>query len=1012
MKKKFTRILGVGLTVALLVSMMVGAVPVAANVSFTATPTVAPNAISTDAVYTIKVDSYFPLTKASDLTATTFNLGAGVHFAVGDALVCTTAGTVVGDGTFAAKLNGVAVTAATWTSQALVVGDNIEVTTAGGLDGGGTANVTIPYKALADVTAVTFATNPAFAVGDVLICTVAGTATGDGTFAASLNSTAVTAATWEAGQLLVLGDRVEVTTAGNLDGDATANVSKSTGASDSIYVEFPDNTTVPTNIIGLPAATEDVTLAASLAPTVTAGAVITDTTNRVVQIFLSSAASTSAADHMTITFLIAGDNEIVNPSTPGDYTLRVKSSQETTYVTSAAYSIGIPGVVNRYNTDGNYVGSYSTIQAALDVCSSEDDLKVGPGTYTTAITDWKQTYVELIATGALEDTIIKADITMNKAFGKITGITLQSSITATGDDITLTGCAIKKKDGAAETLLTSSGERLTVENTTIDTTYGSYNDTGIILSNGDSCVIDGVTFITDEGTVTTQDTAIKVTGAVESLMIENCTFTGTKGTGYYDHSGAATDPVTIKDNTFDGYVKAIDIDNTVANTELIIRNNTIKNSIKETSSVGAIEIDTAELIYISGNTFQDNAGYSLKVDDNAGVVHVMGNNFVNNTSGVKCTDATDLLIAKNNWWGDASGPSGEGTGTGDAVSTYVTYKPYLTVLAGNGQMTSAADSLDALTVASIKVSGLATNATLIWAGKYTGNPADAAPEYSALADAYYDVYIDGGTAPTGGISIKLYADGIDTNTDAYVWSALENKWVACSDQGASATGGYVWVTVKTTVTVPIYGDLAGLPFVLVDAPEAAAATFSLTAPEAGATVPILTNIPFTWASVTDAVSYDLVLSANADLSAPIAEETGIVGTAYMYTGTLTDGTGYYWQVTALDVGADVEGKSDVGTFIALTSAEAVVSTCAQCGLTFDTQAELEAHIAATHAAVVSTCAQCGLTFDTQAELEAHIAAAHAPVAPTTPMYIWLVIGIGALLVIAVLILIVRTRRTA
>jgi hypothetical protein len=48
-----------------------------------------------------------------------------------------------------------------------------------------------------------------------------------------------------------------------------------------------------------------------------------------------------------------------------------------------------------------------------------------------------------------------------------------------------------------------------------------------------------------------------------------------------------------------------------------------------------------------------------------------------------------------------------------------------------------------------------------------------------------------------------------------------------------------------------------------------------------------------------------------------------------------------------------------------------------------------------------------LTFDTQAELEAHNAAAHAPV---TPMYIWIVIAIGAILVIAVIWLIFTTRR--
>ncbi len=36
-----------------------------------------------------------------------------------------------------------------------------------------------------------------------------------------------------------------------------------------------------------------------------------------------------------------------------------------------------------------------------------------------------------------------------------------------------------------------------------------------------------------------------------------------------------------------------------------------------------------------------------------------------------------MLVAKDNWWGKASGPSGTGVGGGDSVSTNVTYRPWL-----------------------------------------------------------------------------------------------------------------------------------------------------------------------------------------------------------------------------------------------------------------------------------------------------------------------------------------------
>ena len=62
-------------------------------------------------------------------------------------------------------------------------------------------------------------------------------------------------------------------------------------------------------------------------------------------------------------------------------------------------------------------------------------------------------------------------------------------------------------------------------------------------------------------------------------------------------------------------------------------------------------------------------------------------NIVGNTEYGAYSD-TVTLDATNNWWGDASGPSGVGPGTGDAVSHNVDYDPWadrLLVLSGDGQ---------------------------------------------------------------------------------------------------------------------------------------------------------------------------------------------------------------------------------------------------------------------------------------------------------------------------------------
>jgi len=781
---------------------------------------------------------------------------------------------------------------------------------------------------------------------------------------------------------------------------------------DDIFVKFPSNTTVPATITA-----PNITVSydqGTYTPVTVAPS--SSATTRIVE-FKNPTATTSAS-HIWVKFLVGAG--IKNPSTPGSYILEVKTDQETTYVESASYTIGIPGLVTRYNKDGNYVGSYNKIQDALTASASEDVLKIGPGTYPDAIANIVSTKIKIEATGDADETIVKATVAIDQANTTFDGLTLKGAVTVTADDVTIKNCILTKKDKTGEQLLSldSTSDRLEVENCTFDTTYKSVQDTCVEINDGDSVVIKDCVFTTDEGTTTAQDKAIEVlaTSAVTALTVKNCTFNGTKGIAYLDANTSQT-TATIKDNTFDGYEEAFDVNNVQASSKLTIRNNTINNCTKKT--LGAIDINATTATVIVGNTIEDNAGYSVHIAANQDVVTVIGNNFVNNVYGFK-NATTTKMSALNNWWGDATGPAGEGTGSGDKVSTYVTYKPYLAAPLSLGQSTSAATSLDAKTVAGVKVSGLATNATLIWAAKYAANPQDVEPKYDALADTWFDVYIKDGSAPTAGITIKLYADGIDKNTDAYVWSGLESKWVKCSDQGASSTGGYVWLTVKTSATTPLYGDLSELPFVLVAAPEAAASTFTLTAPEAGATDMPVTNVPFTWASVTDATSYDLVLSASADLSAPVAEATGIAGTAYTYSGVLSSSTPYYWQVTAMREDTTVEGRSDVATFITVAKE---VFTCPQCGLTFDTREELAAHIAEAHPPVEPPKVTVEAPPAAEITVEAPPAAAAPqvtvnipPAAPAeaapTPAYIWVITAIGAILVIAVIILIVRTRRVA
>lgn len=73
-------------------------------------------------------------------------------------------------------------------------------------------------------------------------------------------------------------------------------------------------------------------------------------------------------------------------------------------------------------------------------------------------------------------------------------------------------------------------------------------------------------------------------------------------------------------------------------------------------------------------------GVNVEVDDNpgadAGEVVATCNNIPASPLGA-LNKETETLSAENNWWGSPDGPSGEGSGSGSAVSTNVDYQPFL-----------------------------------------------------------------------------------------------------------------------------------------------------------------------------------------------------------------------------------------------------------------------------------------------------------------------------------------------
>jgi hypothetical protein len=196
--------------------------------------------------------------------------------------------------------------------------------------------------------------------------------------------------------------------------------------------------------------------------------------------------------------------------------------------------------------------------------------------------------------------------------------------------------------------------------------------------------------------------------------------------------------------------------------------------------------------------------------------------------------------------------------------------------------------------------------------------------------------------------------------------------------GLSCETTYYWrVRAADAETDQIIHSWWSDPLSFTVGPSIQAGEITLVSPEPGATGVAIKNVGFSWDLSAEADEFDWVLDDNSDLSSPVESKTGLTAKAYGCTQTLSYSTTYYWQVTAYNEGAEIS-TSAIGTF---TTAATGQFCCPQCGLCFDTQEELEAHMAEEH-----------------------------PAQPATPTWVWIVIAIGAVLVIVVIVLIFRTRR--
>ena len=258
-----------------------------------------------------------------------------------------------------------------------------------------------------------------------------------------------------------------------------------------------------------------------------------------------------------------------------------------------------------------------------------------------------------------------------------------------------------------------------------------------------------------------------------------------------------------------------------------------------------------------------------------------------------------------------------------------------------------------------------TSATITW------NVLDNATKYGYKVLSGTTVVSSGTATPaTGATTVSVNLTGLTQNT-AYTWQV---RAVDPYDSRWSAAGSF---STKELVTPPIYsGNLR---------------------PEHGATgIPVLPS--FAWDAMTGAANYKLQLSTAADFSTLLYDVT-IPGSQNYWVPpeSLDYETRYYWRVASV---GSTGVQSAWVTSVFTTEAEPLPPVTVTLPPVTNTVTQTVTPPAQT---VIITTPGPAVTVTQPAQT----------IQPAeTPTYVWAIVGVGAVLVIAIIVLIVRTRRVA
>jgi hypothetical protein len=713
---------------------------------------------------------------------------------------------------------------------------------------------------------------------------------------------------------------------------------------------------------------------------------------------------------------------IKNPDSPDDYQLtidtwnfttdkKVESPVDTTVFSIVEpYIAPLPGIAMGYNKEGILMAQDHSIQTCIIAAGVGGKVEVGPGSYDEDVLA-NVAGQTIVATGAA-GTVIITDVNNSGTGGTLTitageyipdskkGVTVDGitftpnfifpadeliTVAASAEYTTITNCDITS-GASAGIVYEASGNTHKISNSTITAT-GDDPQTAIVA--------DAVVAVSDSTiTVGAKGTAISSSagGGPNTTTVKGTTITGSSGKGIEVTGGQ----VSIDKSTLQSLDTAICVDNAKL---------TLKNSVVDTCGAAkagkgnAIDIDAGATVRMYNNTIQNTAELNWAINLAAGAeANIHFNNIINNAQALNGATGN----CSHNWWGSAGGPA-----FGSVESPFTDIKPYLgssvteaTVAVGNdyvvfgGLSSVSAETTVGVDAEIIDDSGNAKTADIIGVAKYSENPETAVPMIMGTGSilGYYDVYVDG--VGNDNVRIKFYG-APSKYTKLYYSGGISGIWEMVPGTKVNTSAGFLYVTIGDEISGLIPGDLGGTAFALVE--DKTAMYGPSIDPGHGSPTIGSYDVPiepmFTWGKIDEdgirAIRYEIALSEDPTFTI-IEWSYNVDETFYKVDEPLRYSTTYYWRVRGV-LGEPYQEARQWKT----------PSTPWTVGI-FTTEDE------------PAPPPDPIVVQPTKPEVNVEIPPTKITIEPAEqaiPNYmLWIIVAVGAILVIALIVLIVRTRR--